>query len=234
MHRAESNNKHTKDHKECNDASIVPGVFAATPLESEQQADDRGKEEERAEQVQLSHLFLERLGAQDGLGTLEPKQDKEESDPSNWQVDVETPAPSEMVSESTSHKRTSDVGNSEHGSHKTDVHRALFQRNTLGDDEKRPSDQTRGAQSCNGSTDDQPDGSRSCRTNQRAELEDKQRRQVNPLNRVEGVEFPEDQSHRAGRQEVRTTVPTDILDGVEVIRNSGNGSGDDRVILFQS
>jgi len=72
-------------------------------LKSEQHTDNSRQEENRSDQVQLLDLFLEGVLVQNCLWTLEEEKDEKESHASNRQVDIEAPAPGEVVSECTSH-----------------------------------------------------------------------------------------------------------------------------------
>ena len=53
-----------------------------------------------------------------------------------------------------------------------------------------------------------------------------------PLDRVECVEFPEDELGCACGEQIRTAVPSDVAESpLELIRDSGNRCCDDRVVL---
>lgn len=83
-----------------NDAAAFPGVLGAAPLEGEQQADDGGEEEGCALEVEFADLLRE--GGVDLCGL---PLDGEEGDDegggygAEGEVDVEAPAPGEVVGE---------------------------------------------------------------------------------------------------------------------------------------
>lgn len=67
----ENDDQSTEDGEEGDDPGIAPGVLRTTPLQSEQQADDRREEEERSQEIELAKLLLPALGSFDCLRGLE-------------------------------------------------------------------------------------------------------------------------------------------------------------------
>jgi hypothetical protein len=53
-----SDQEHTEDDEKGDDLSVRPRVFAATPLQSKEQADNHRQEDKGAEDVELLRLFL--------------------------------------------------------------------------------------------------------------------------------------------------------------------------------
>lgn len=55
----EAEEQDAREHEESNDAGAVPGVGVAAPLESEEEADDAGEEDDGSDGVETPELFLE-------------------------------------------------------------------------------------------------------------------------------------------------------------------------------
>jgi hypothetical protein len=62
-------------------------------------------------------------------------------------------------------------------------------------------------------------------------LKDENRNKIDRFDGKESVEFSEHKLKSARREEICTPIPADIVDCFEVIRNSGNGSRDDSIVL---
>lgn len=92
LHGAEADEEQAKEDEEHDDSRVGPGVLGAAPLESEEEADDCGQEEDGANRVEL----LEAGSEADGAffltrGRFEEEGYGDERDGTNWEVDVETP-----------------------------------------------------------------------------------------------------------------------------------------------
>ena len=60
LYNDEGNEENAEERKECNNASVAPGVGAAAPLQPEQEAYEGGKQEKLAKKVQLAQLLANR------------------------------------------------------------------------------------------------------------------------------------------------------------------------------
>ena len=58
LNGAEDDDQHTKDHEQCDDATVVPGILGTAPLESEKQADDARQEDGGSEEVKVLDALL--------------------------------------------------------------------------------------------------------------------------------------------------------------------------------
>jgi hypothetical protein len=100
LDREEADDEDAGDDQQGDDAAAFPGVLGAAPLEGEQQADDGGEEEGCALEVEFADLLRE--GGVDLCGL---PLDGEEGDDegggygAEGEVDVEAPAPGEVVGE---------------------------------------------------------------------------------------------------------------------------------------
>ena len=94
--------KNTEHHEECDDATVVPRISAPTPLQCKQQAHNHGQEDERPKDIELLQLSfpagIQCLCACALRRTVED-ENEEERHCSNWQVDIEAPAPGDLVRE---------------------------------------------------------------------------------------------------------------------------------------
>lgn len=100
----EAGDQDGEDHEQGDDASTLPGVDGATPLQGEQQANDSGNEEKGSFQIHLSKLLHEGQILLDFFaGNLEEEDDEDGGDEAERQVDVETPAPRDVIRECASH-----------------------------------------------------------------------------------------------------------------------------------
>jgi hypothetical protein len=131
-------------------------------------------------------------------------------------------------------QRSSHRGNSVHGADQAHVGRTLSQRHRAADDQDGAREDSGGAHAGHGSSQDQAQRVRGDSTDEGAELEDEQGGEIGPLHRVEGVQFPKDQLQGAGRQQIRGSVPADILQRVKLVGNARNGRRNDGVILSRS
>lgn len=105
-----------------------------------------------------------------------------------------------------------------------------MQRNSIRNDENGARENASCPKPRNCSTDNQSSRIWRNTANQRADLENEQRRQVDPFYRVEGIQFPEEQLEGASTQEVRTRIPANIVQRPELVCDFGNGDGDNGVV----
>lgn len=105
LQEGEDDNEDAENDEESNDTSIAPVVAGATPLKRKQQTDNGGQEDEGPEQVKFAQLLSPITLLLECLIGGEEKEDAEEGHGSDGQVDVETPAPGELISECTSQAR---------------------------------------------------------------------------------------------------------------------------------
>lgn len=102
LDRDEANEKQTGNDEQGDDAAVLPLVFAATPLQSKEQADDSREEQGSTFEIELFDL-LDPGSVDLGCLTLdlEERDDEGSGDGADRQVDVEAPSPGKMVSEGT-------------------------------------------------------------------------------------------------------------------------------------
>lgn len=228
----EANNQDDEKHKKSNDAAVVPFVFAATPLERKKQANDGGEESCGALQVELHDLLLPGgFNLLSAAGNREERNDEGGSYTSKRQVDVEAPSPSQVIGEGSTHEWTGDGSNAVHCSNQSHVRWSLSQRYRVCYDENGTTEDTGSSNTGDSTSDNQCGAVRRNTTDQAADLEDEQGRKVDPFDRVECVEFAVDELCRARCEKVGRSIPTDVVQCLELICNSWDSCCDDCVVL---
>ncbi|CAG1997506.1 unnamed protein product [Fusarium graminearum] len=239
--------KHAGKHKKCNDAAAVPGVFLTTPLKSKDEADDSRQEDEVSPWIELLDLLLDRDRFIDGkLG--EEKNEASDSCSSDgktgheivsivqislkvevdrYLLDVKAPSPSDVISKSSSDQGRDDRSNAEDGPHHAHIPSTFGQRRDGGDEDGRARVDARRACASNGTSDDEGDRVGCHAAEEGTKFKEENGNKVDGLGWVKGKNAPPKKlSSRAG-DEISAGVPTDITEGVEVICDARDGSGDD-------
>ena len=214
LHANKDDQQDAEQHEERDDAAVGPGVRGAAPLQREQQAHDGGHEDDGADGIEL----LEALPEADGrallaLGALEEEHDDAAGDGAERQVDVEAPAPGDVVGEGAAHEGAGHAGDAVHGADEARVDGPLPQRHRVGDDEQRAREQPRAAQPRDGPPHDQRRRVGRHAADQAAHLEDEEREQEGPLDAEEGVELAEEQLEGARREQIGRAVPAAAMRG---------------------
>ena len=121
--------------EETNDGGRVPVVSDTAVLDSEEVGDGSAHDEGDAGEVHLQNLLGEGSLLGDGvLGHLEEEEDDGGRDGTDGQVDVEAPAPRDVVGEGAAQEGTDDAGEAVRGADETGKGRALLGRGGEGDD----------------------------------------------------------------------------------------------------
>lgn len=201
-------------------------------MQRQQPADDSRNEKKSAGKIQLREQIPPPVHSPDRLGRFEKEHNEQRRDEPKRQVDIETPPPRGMIRQRTTHQRARDTRNPKHRPEHARVDRPSSQRHRLRDDENGPREQPSTADTSHGATHDQPDGVGSDAADERAEFEDEQGSQVDPFDREERVQLAEHQGQGAARQQIPATIPTHIVDGVELTRDFRDRRGYNRIVLL--
>lgn len=93
LNGAPDHGKNGEHDEEKNNSPATLGVLGASPLESEEEADDCGNEEDRAEEVKLAASLGWSHSSSFLVGRVcERERYHEEGDCSDWEVDAEAPS----------------------------------------------------------------------------------------------------------------------------------------------
>lgn len=190
----ENNSQDGEDHEEGDDLSVIPWVLGSTPLQGQQQAHNRWDEGEGAVKIELLDAGLpSEICHSSSLGTLEEDDDDGNSDCSDGEVNIETPPPGSSISEDTTEEGASNRGNSVHGSNEAGVHGTLRQGDRVCNDDQGSREDTRGTDTCDGTTKNQSGRVRGNTADQAAQFEDTDGDEVDPFDREVGVELSEEE-----------------------------------------
>lgn len=100
LNRDKCDNENAKENEKGDDSTTAPWVFGAAPLQSKKQADDTGNKERIALQVEGPKLLREAEFLLHSFAwSFEEENDEQGGHRTERKVDIETPAPGEMVSE---------------------------------------------------------------------------------------------------------------------------------------
>ncbi len=192
------NDENTKQHEERNNARILPAVLGAAPLQRQQQTDNGWDEDSGAVRVKLPQLLEHRQVADlVAARRVEEEGDADDSDGANGQVDVEAPAPRDLVGEDAAQKRAGNRGDSEHGADEARVYGPLAQRHRVGNDDQRAREDARRAEPGDSAADNQRLRVRRRAADERTQLEESNCDKENPFDGEKGVELSEHQLKRA-------------------------------------
>lgn len=105
----EDENHGAETTEQANNGSAFPWILGTSPLKSKEEADDGWDKDGCSGDVQLSEAAKERLAdcSSSVAGNTDEKEDDDHRETADWEVDVKTPAPSDILSESTSEQGTS-------------------------------------------------------------------------------------------------------------------------------
>jgi len=105
----------------------VPALRRAAPLQREDEAHERRHENKGTERVHLQDLLPQRGLLRPGhLGSLEEDDDEGSGSAADGQVDVEAPAPRQVVGEDAAEQRADDGRNGVHGAQHSRQHGRLL------------------------------------------------------------------------------------------------------------
>ena len=126
-----------EEEEENDDARVRPSVGQAAPLEGEEEADDGGQEEERADRVQAVEFFAEggRLELEVLFGDVQEEDVDRQRRARQGKVDVEAPAPAWAACEGSAQQRTDCACDAEYHADEAGVLRAFVEWDDVDDDD---------------------------------------------------------------------------------------------------
>lgn len=112
------------------------------------------------------------------------------------------------------------------------THRTLPRLNRVRDNNHGPLKDTRGPKTSNRPAHNEGIRCRGGTTDRRPDFEDNNGSQEHPLDRKVTVQLSENELEHAGNEQVRSTIPANVFEGLELIGDSRDGSSDDCVVLY--
>ncbi len=163
---------------------------------------------------------------------MKKKKRNRPRDGAERQVDVEAPAPRQVraVGEGAAHERPGDRGYAVHATDEAHEDGARLERHSVADDEDGAREDARGAEAGDGAAEDERRRVGGDAADERAELEDEKGGHVGPLDGVEGVDLAVDELEAARGQQVDGHEPANVVEGVELVGDAGDGGRDDGVV----
>ena len=161
---------------------------------------------------------------------MEHGADDDEGEDADRQVDVEDPAPAEVVDEKAAEQRADDRRNAEHGAEETLVLAAFAWRDDVADDRQRRHDQAAAPEALQGPERDQFGHVLADPAERGADQEDGDRRLQDDLPTIEISELSVERAGDRRGQQVGGDDPGEVLDPAEVADDRGQRGRDDRLV----
>ena len=161
---------------------------------------------------------------------VERDRDHAQRDDPHRQVDVEDPAPAEVVDEEPAEQRADDRREPEHGAEVALVLAALARRDDVADDGQRDHDQPAGAEPLHGAKADQLPHALREAAERRADEEDHDRGLEDDLAPVEIAELAVERPGNRRGQQVRRDDPGQMVEPAELADDGRQRRRDDRLV----
>ena len=146
------------------------------------------------------------------------------------QVNVKAPPPTNMLGKRSTQEWSNDASNAISATDEPRVNSPFLQWHRIGTDDLRSREDARRAESSNRSPHDKGHRIRRGAANQGPEFEEEECGEEDPFDVEVAVEFAEEELEGAGGEEVGGTVPTDVVEGLELVGNARDSGGDDGVV----
>jgi hypothetical protein len=219
--------------KQADHDGAVPRVLGASPLQRQQQAHDGRHQHGGAGEIQAQDA-LQHRGAVSVVGPhrldVQKQEDGQHRGAPNGQVDVEAPAPADVVGKGAAQQGPRNARDPPHGADQAEGHGPLAQGQGVGQDDDAAGEQAGGADAGQGPADDERVARGRDGADQAANLEDEHGGQVGPLDAEHAVERAVGGLQRGRGQQVGGAVPADVLDGLKLARDGAQGGRDDGLV----
>lgn len=153
------------------------------------------------------------------------------SKPANGKIDVEAPSPSHFRCESSAHQRPEDGRNTEDCTHKALQYWSFVEGHEVHDDDHGSREDAGGASTSNCAANDKGSGVGSSATYCRADFEQSNGVDEDPLGVVKCVDSAHDELKGAASEHVGAGIPSNVVERVEFICDCRNGGYDDCAVL---
>ena len=161
---------------------------------------------------------------------MEHRADHDEGEDADRQVDVEDPAPGEVVDEETAEQRSDDRRNTEHGAEEALVLAALARRHHVPHNRQRRHDQAAPAEALQGPERDQLGHVLAEAAQCRSDQEECDGGLQHDLAAVEIAELAVERTRDRRGQQVRRDDPGEMLDPAEIADDRRQRRRDDRLV----
>ena len=128
-------------------------------------------------------------------------------------------------------ENTCDRGNPIHRTNKSLIDWPLHKRYSIGNDNQRPREDSCRSNARNGPSNDQSNRCRCHSANQGSEFENGDCSKVDPFDGKEGIKLAKKELKGAGCEKICRTVPSYIVEGVELVRDTRYRCSNDCVVL---
>ena len=147
-------------------------------------------------------------------------------------VDVEAPPPADVVGKGTTNQRPNDGCDSKDATEEALIHGTLRKRNHRYHDDNVARPDAGRSQSGDRAADNEGFRVGCCATQGGTDFEDEERGEIDDLGRIEGVDAAKEELEGTAGDEVGTSIPSHIAEGMEVVGDGRYGSTDDGAILY--
>lgn len=226
--------------KKANDARVAPGIVGTTPLQSQEEADDGRDEDGAADEVELQNALKDGEALREfGVALdVDHPHDNGHGEAADGEINVEAPAPGDIVGKRAAEQRTGDGGDAPHAADETKGERAfregnwsasskwlygrcdLSERNrertSVGENHYGAGEQTGRAHAGNSATDDEGDGRRGNGAQQAADFKDEDGCEENPLDVEVAVDDTINRLQTSRREEIGRSIPA--LAGTKIVK----------------
>ena len=210
------------DDRESNDLRRSPRVCRAAEAREQDDGTEATGEERGAEIVDRVLQALR--------GRVERGSDDEKGDDADRHVDVEDPAPRQVVDEEAPDERPDDRGDAEDSAEQSLVAAAVARWDDVADDRDRDDDEPSGAEALQGPEDDQLRHVLREPAQHRSDEEDDDRGLDDDLASIQIAELPVQRARDGRREQVRGHDPREVREPAEVADDGRQSSGHDRLV----
>ena len=210
------------EHEQHDHLGREPGVRRAAEAREQHDRRQRGREQRRAE-------IVDPVGDGRRLA-VEHGGDHEQGHRPDRQVDVEDPAPAQVVDEEAAEQRADDGRDAEDAAEEAGVAAALARRDDVADDGHRRHHQAAGAETLQRAEPDQLRHRLAGPAERGADQEEDDGELEHRLAAVEVAELPVQRPGHRRRQQVAGHHPRDVLEPVQVADDRRQRGRDDRLV----
>lgn len=225
-------NDENEADEETNDDGRLPGVGGATVLECQDVRNGGTHHENDTKRIGLENLLLERSLLGNGIAWgLEEEEDDTSGDGTDGEVNVEAPAPGDVVRESTAQQGTDDTCQTVRSTQDASERGPLLGGCGKGNDGVGAGAEASSSEACDGATSDEGFGIGGSAADCGADFKDEDSNQERCLEREVFVDFAPGRLEGADSHEEGSAIPADLVETLELFGDFRNGSCDNGLII---